>query len=47
MTYSSLALRIGFATAVLFAALVVVVADPASAEPLTTLLNGRGYNIPS
>ena len=47
MTYSSLALRIGFATAVLCAAVVAVVADPASAEPFTTVLNGRGSNIPS
>ena len=47
MSYTSLALRVGFATAVLCAALVAVVADPASAESLTTLLNGRGYNIPS
>jgi hypothetical protein len=35
------------AAAVLCAALVAVIADPASAEPVTTLLNGRGYNIPS
>ena len=47
MPSSSLALRIGLAAAVLCAALVAVVAEPASAQPLTALMNARGYNIPS